>query len=146
MIGPMLSTVAIRTPSLPICLKIHTALGSVRHRKGERQLKWSKTIPQQCLFFQILHVLHLPSKTTNGVWSPQVSFCCLWSSLHFRWFKSDAAPLSAIAGGVWEWSFSPASSPVVFSRQSCKIHGAWKLMLSGGARRQPYAISLRNKT
>lgn len=134
MIGPMLSAGAIRTLSLPICLKTHTALSSARHYKGEHQLNRSKTLPQQCLFFQILHVLHLCSKITNGVWSPQVSFCCLWSLLHFCWHKSDAA-LLRVAGGVRGQSCSPASSPVVFGRQRRKIHLAWNLMLSAGAGR-----------
>lgn len=67
MVGPMLSAVALRTMTLPICWKIHTVLSLVRHHKGERQLKGSKTISQQCLFFQIFHVLHLLSKVTSGV-------------------------------------------------------------------------------
>lgn len=66
MIGPMLSAVAIRTLSLPICLKIRTVLTLIRHHEGEQQLKWSKIISQQCLSFQILHVLHLLSKITTG--------------------------------------------------------------------------------
>lgn len=135
MIWPMFSAVAIRTLSLPICLKIHTAPRSVRHHKGDHQLKWSKTTSQQCLSSQILHVRHLLSKITNGVWSPQVSFCCLWSSLHFCWYESDTAPLSVLAGGLWERSFSPALSPVAFGRWSPKIHVAWNLMLSAGAGR-----------
>lgn len=137
MIGPMLSAVAIRTLSLPICSKILTMLTLIRHHEGEQQLKWSKIISQQCLSFQILHVLHLLSKITNGVWSLQVPFCCLLSSLHLCWYKSDAAALSAVTGGASERSFNPASSPVAFGRWRRKIHHvAWNRMLSAGAGRR----------
>lgn len=142
MFGPMLSAVAIRTQSLPICLKIHTALSLVRHHKGEHGVK---LCPINIYFFQILHVLHLLSKITKGVWSPHVSFCCLWSSLHFCWHKADAALCSASQEGV-RVVLQPSITPVGFGRQSCKIHVAWNLMLSAGAGRQPYAVSMHNKS
>lgn len=105
---------------------------------GNTLSKLSKSLFQLCLFLQVLPVLPL-SKTTNGVWSPWVPCCYLWSSLYFCWCKSHSATEGHCRRGM--------GTVTVSSTITCWVSWRKPRMLSCRSwKTQPYTIPVHNKT